>query len=52
MTCKWLTVFLSDLNYNATRCKHNILCVESKVIDDSTTKIILTCPVIRKVKYV
>ena len=28
MTCKWLTVFLSDLNYNA----QNILFVESEVI--------------------
>ena len=38
MACKSLTVLLSDLNHNATRCKQNILCVESDVIgrDDST----------------
>ena len=37
MACKWLTVFLTDLNYNATKYKQNILCPESEVIgsDDS-----------------
>ena len=43
MACKWLAVFLSDLNHYATRFKQNILCVESEVLgsDDSTIKIIL-----------
>ena len=38
MACKWLTAFLSDLIYKPTRCKHNILRVESEVMgsDDST----------------
>ena len=41
--CKWLTFFLSDLDYNTPRCRKNIVCVESEVIgsDDSTIKIML-----------
>ena len=36
-------IFLSDLDYNTPRCKHNIVCVESEVIgsNDSTIKIML-----------
>ena len=43
MACKWLTFFLSDLDYNTPRCRLNIVCVESKDIgsDDSTIKIML-----------
>ena len=43
MTCKWLTLFLSDLNYSSARFILNILCVESEVIgsEDSTIKTIL-----------
>ena len=43
MDCKRLTIFQSDLNYNATKCKQTIVCVESEAIDSdaSTIKIIL-----------
>ena len=32
MACKWLTVLLSDLDYNTPRCRQNIVFVESEVI--------------------
>ena len=43
MACKWLTVLLSDLDYNTPRCRQNIVCVESEVIgsDDNKIKIML-----------
>ena len=56
MACKWLTVFLSDLDHDATRFKQNILYIESEVMDsdDSTIKIIfnLSCYDFPKMLYV